>query len=64
MTLNEMDTSRPVANPIPVKLPWLFPGAPWNFNGAPANIQGNLDRYATTALQQNVRCVRTSWNVL
>ena len=30
---------------IPVKLPWIFPGAPLNFNGAPGNIQGNLDRY-------------------
>ena len=27
---------------IPVKLPWLFPGAPLIFNGAPGNIQGNL----------------------
>ena len=27
---------------IPVKLPWIFPGAPLNFNGAPGNIQGNL----------------------
>ena len=28
---------------IPVKLPWIFPGAP--INGAPENIQDNLDRY-------------------
>ena len=26
---------------IPVKLPWIFPGAPLNFNGAHGNIQGN-----------------------
>ena len=31
-----------LGNPIPVKLPWIFPGAPLNFNGAPGNIQGNL----------------------
>ena len=30
---------------IPVKLPWIFPGAPLNFNWAPRNIQGNLDGY-------------------
>ena len=30
---------------IPVKLPWIFPGAPLIFNGAPGNIHGNLDRY-------------------
>ena len=29
-------------NPIPVKLPWIFPGAPLKINGAPGNIQGNL----------------------
>ena len=27
---------------IPVKLPWIFPGASLTFNGAPGNIQGNL----------------------
>ena len=27
---------------IPVKLPWIFPGAPLIFNGAAGNIQGNL----------------------
>ena len=27
---------------LPVKLPWIFPGAPLIFNGAPGNIQGNL----------------------
>ena len=30
---------------IPLKLPWIFPGAPLNFNGAPGNIQGNPDRH-------------------
>ena len=30
---------------IPVKLPWIFPGAPLTCNGAPGNIQGYLDRY-------------------
>ena len=32
-------------NIIPVKLPWIFPGAPLIFNGAPRNIQGKFDRY-------------------
>ena len=27
---------------IPLKLPWIFPGAALIFNGAPGNIQGNL----------------------
>ena len=27
---------------MPVKLPWIFPGAPLKINGAPKNIQGNL----------------------
>ena len=27
---------------IPVKLPWIFPGAPLTFYGTPGNIQGNL----------------------
>ena len=27
---------------IPVKLPWIFPGAPLKINGAPRNIQDNL----------------------
>ena len=27
---------------IPVKLPWIFPGAPLKINGASGNIQGNL----------------------
>ena len=27
---------------IPIKLPWIFPGAPLIFNGAPGNIQGKL----------------------
>ena len=27
---------------IPVKLPWIFPGAPLTFNEAPGNVQGNL----------------------
>ena len=27
---------------IPVKIPWIFPGAPLKINGAPGNIQGNL----------------------
>ena len=26
---------------LPVKLPWIFPGAPLKFNGAPGNIQCN-----------------------
>ena len=31
---------------IPLKLPWIFPGAPLIFNGALGNIQSNLERYA------------------
>ena len=27
---------------IPVKLPWIFPGAPLKVNGVPGNIQGNV----------------------
>ena len=27
---------------IPVKLPWIFPGASLTYSGAPGNIQGNL----------------------
>ena len=27
---------------IPVKLPWIFPGAPLSFNGASGNIQSNF----------------------
>ena len=27
---------------VPLKLPWIFPGAPLTFNRAPENIQGNL----------------------
>ena len=34
-----------IAINIPVKLPWIFPGAPLKFNGATENIKGNLDRY-------------------
>ena len=33
------------SNIIPVKLPWIFPGAPLIFSGASGNIQGNVDKY-------------------
>ena len=39
-------------NTIPVKLPWIFPGAPLKVNEAPGNIQGNLT--GTKHLHQNV----------
>ena len=34
---------------IPVKSPWIFPGAPLKVNGPPGNIQGNLDRYESNS---------------
>ena len=41
--------SRP-ANPIPVKLPWIFLGASLKVSGGSGNIQGNFDRYGTQHL--------------
>ena len=35
---------------IPVKLPWIFPGAPLVSNGPPRNIQGNLTGMLTVPL--------------
>ena len=40
-------------NLIPVKLPWIYPGAPLNFNGAPGNIQGNLTGMVPPQIQLN-----------
>ena len=45
---------------IPVKLPWIFPGAPLKFNGAPGKIQGNLTAMHLAALRvREGRPVRT-----
>ena len=38
----KMEHSEFIMKGIPVKLPWIFPGAPLKINGAPGNIQGNL----------------------
>ena len=34
--------SKCISKCIPVKLPWIFPGAPLKINGAPGNIRSNL----------------------
>ena len=47
---DKMNTNFAKHKHLPVKLPWIFPGAPLIFNGASRNIQGNLDRYANTKL--------------
>ena len=46
---------------IPVKLPWIFPGAPLNFNGDPGNIQGNLDRHVTVNISMWSPHYSQSW---
>ena len=47
---------------IPVKLPWIFPGAPLKINGAPGNIQGNDDSSGDQDQVPHEECFTVMWS--